>query len=167
MAALLFLYVLARSAYGFFIGAPILYTPKKALRDGLAFCRVKAGDRFYDLGAGSGRSMVIAAKEFGAVPVGFEMSPVFYFLTKLNLFRAGVRDYELRMDNFYRQPLGGADCVFCFLTPKAMRRLAPKLAAELTSGTKIISYGFQLPDRAPDQVINNGYPGNLFCYSVR
>ncbi|MDR3583130.1 MAG: hypothetical protein P4L62_02110 [Candidatus Pacebacteria bacterium] len=163
---MLLLFVLARTAYAFFIGAPILYTPKKAIRDGLNFCGVKAGDKFYDLGAGSGRSMVIAAKEFGAVPTGFELSPIFFALTKLNLIFSGVRSYDLRMDNFYAQSLDEADCVFCFLTPKAMKKLAPKFAAELTSGAKIISYGFQLPDRQPDKIINNGYPGNVFCYTV-
>jgi hypothetical protein len=38
--ALVCFFILARTAYVFFIGAPILYTPKKALRDGLNFCEV-------------------------------------------------------------------------------------------------------------------------------
>lgn len=166
LVAFFLVYVLVRTAYAFFIGAPILFMPRKALRDGLAWGGVKAGDKFFDLGAGSGRAMVLAAKEFGIRPVGFELSPIFFLLAKVNLFFSGVKDYDLRMDNFYRAPLGQADCVFCFLTPKAMSKLAPKFAAELAPGTKIISYGFRLPDRAPDKIIRNGYPGNLFCYSV-
>ncbi|MDR3559413.1 MAG: hypothetical protein P4L58_03365 [Candidatus Pacebacteria bacterium] len=38
--------------------------------------------------------------------------------------------------------------------------------AELSAGAKIISYGFRLPDRQPDKIINSGYPGNVFCYTV-
>lgn len=48
---------------GFVIGAPILFSPKKAIEEALREVGAKEGEKFYDLGSGTGRTMIIAAKK--------------------------------------------------------------------------------------------------------
>jgi predicted RNA methylase len=165
ITAILFLIVVAsRTIYGFVIGAPILFSPKKAVIEALTECQVKPGENFYDLGSGTGRSMLIAAKKFNLNIYGFELSPPLALIAKCNLWLHGIRKSTIYLKNFYLEDLNNADIVFCFLTPKAMLKLREKFEKELKPGTKIISYAFSIPDWIPEKVIVNGSPGKIFCY---
>lgn len=150
--------------YASFIGAPILASPKKAIRESLKNCQIKPGEKLYELGAGTGRAMVIASNEFGARTIGFEMSPLFLLIAKINLFLHNARKARIVLANFYNQNLSDADVVFCFLTPKAMKRLKPKFEKELKRGTRVISYAFSIKGWEEEKIINNGYPGKIFIY---
>ncbi len=157
----------ARSIYGFVIGAPILFSPKKATEDALLECQAKPGEIFYDLGSGTGRTMLVAAKKFGLHVCGFELSPPIAFVAKCNLWLHGVRKSNIYSKNFYHADLSGADIIFCFLTPKAMLRLKSKFERELSTGTRIISYAFSIPGWKPEKVIRNGTPGKVFYYIIK
>ncbi len=156
----------ARSIYGFVIGAPILFSPKKATEDALIECGAKPGESFCDLGSGTGRSMLVAAKKFNLRVSGFELSPPIALVAKCNLWLHGIKKSKVYSKNFYHENLSGADIIFCFLTPKAMARLKNKFEKELKPGTKIISYAFQIPGWKPEKVIANGNPGKTFCYTI-
>ena len=152
--------------YAFYIGAPILLVPKSSIRRAMKACDAKKNQKFYDLGCGTGRTILIAAKEFSLKPVGFELSPIMFLITKINLFLTGTVA-SVRLKNVYNADLADADIVFCFLTPKAMQKLAPKFANELKSGTKIISYCFSLPDWQPIKIIDTNNPGKVFIYEKK
>src|SRR5258708_21507151 len=66
--------------------APFFPTPAGAVRDALRAANLRAGETFYDLGAGTGKALLIAEREFGAKAVGFEISILFYLIAKINLF---------------------------------------------------------------------------------
>lgn len=87
--------------YGFFGAAPIFYSPTKAIKEALEFVKPVAGEKFYDLGMGNGRALAIAANKFKLDVFGFEMSPVVYWLAKINLFFRGVKPANLKLCNFY------------------------------------------------------------------
>ncbi len=168
MISLLFIVVIIfalviPTMYAFYVGAPILFTPKSSMRRALEFCQVAKGGSFYELGCGTGRNVVVAAKEFDLNPVGFELSPILFLITKVNLFLSRI-DADIRLENIYKADLTKVDIVFCFLTPKAMRKLAPKFVSELKSGTKIISYCFSLPGWEPIGTIDTDNPGKVFIY---
>jgi SAM-dependent methyltransferase len=152
------------SIYSFYIGAPILFSPKKATEESLRICQTKPGEKFYDLGAGTGRSMLIASKKFELDTYGFELSPAFAFIAKYNLWINNAKNSTIYLKNFYNANLNDADIIFCFLTPKAMLRLKNKFKTELRPGTRIISYAFNIPGWSPEKVINNSYPGKIFYY---
>jgi len=154
----------AISYYSFFIGAPYVATPKKAIREIFALAQIKPGQKLYDLGAGDGKALIIAQKEFGAKAIGFELSPIVYTIARLNLLFHGAK-VRLYCKNFYKQNLSDADIVFCFLSIPAMARLKPKFEEELRPGTKIISYSFSIHGWEPKKVIE-GYPGKVFLYEV-
>jgi SAM-dependent methyltransferase len=151
--------------YSFFIGAPYFKTPKKAIREIFGLAQIKPGQKLYDLGAGDGKALIIAEKEFGAKAVGFELAPIIYAMARLNLFFHGIKKVRLYCKNFYNQDLSDADIVFCFLSIHAMARLEPKFKKELRPGAKIISYSFSLHGWTPKKVIE-GYPGKVFLYEV-
>jgi len=87
------------SIYAFLIGAPIVFSPKKALRQALKYIDLEPGMKFYDLGAGTGRAMIIARKEFGYQVAGYELSPPLFVLAKINLFFHGIGN-RLMMEIF-------------------------------------------------------------------
>src|SRR4051812_8677959 len=66
--------------------APFFPTPAKAIREALRAARLERGQLFYDLGAGTGKALLIAEREFGANAKGFEISVLFYLIGKINLF---------------------------------------------------------------------------------
>ncbi len=152
------------SIYSFYIGAPILFSPKKATMKSLQICQAKPNEKFYDLGAGTGRTMLIAYKKFGLNTYGFELSPALAFMAKYNLWINGVKNSTIYLKNFYNANLSDADIIFCFLTPKAMLRLKNKFEKELKTGTRIISYAFNIPDWTPEKIIINSYPGKIYYY---
>jgi hypothetical protein len=157
---------IAITVYSFAVGAPIFFTPKRAIRNALKYCNSKPNSKFYDLGAGNGRAMIIAGKEFGLKPYGFELSPIFYLVTKINIYFFGNKNSRIFCQNFYNRSLKDADIVFCFLKPSVMEKLKIKFKKELKPGTKIISYSFSIPDWKPEKTIRNGYPGNIYIYTL-
>ena len=149
--------------YAFCIGAPILFTPKISIRKTLEYCKIKKGGVFYDLGSGTGRNLIIASREFGLKSVGFELSPILFLISKINLFLHRV-EADVWIKNFYHSDLSEADIIFCFLSSKAMKKLSSKFEKELKSGTKIISYSFPISNWNPIKIINTNNPGKIFIY---
>jgi len=165
-AILIVVATLGLSFYSFFIGAPYVWTPKKALREIFAIAKIKPGDKFYDLGAGDGKTLIVTQKEFGAQALGFELSPIMYAVAKLNLFFSGDKKSKLYFRNFYKQNLSDADVIFCFLTIAAMAKLKPKLENELRPRTRVISYYFSIHGWTPKEIVTGKYPGKVFLYEI-
>ncbi len=162
----IFLVVAIVTIYASWIGAPIFLSNKQIIREALEFLKVDKETRFCDLGAGTGRMMILANKEFGAEVSGFELSPVYFLFAKLNLFLNKVKKPKLKMANFYNSNLGEVDTVFCFLGIKAMNRLEKKFKKELKPGTKIVSYSFEIKNRKPIKILSGKCPGKVFIYEV-
>ena len=59
-----------------FYGLPSKPTKPDRIRKALQLVGLKTNEVLYDLGAGDGRVLLIAAKEFGAKAVGIEVAPV-------------------------------------------------------------------------------------------
>jgi hypothetical protein len=57
----------------------------------LAYYKVKPGEKFFDLGAETGRSILIASKKFGLEVYGFELSLPVAFIAKCNLWLHGIK----------------------------------------------------------------------------
>lgn len=98
--------------------------------------------------------------------MGFELSPIFYLITLLNLKLHSVKDYRLYYKNFFNANLRKADIIFCFLMPKTMEKLKDKFIKELKSGTKIISYAFEIKDWKPYAVIKKYKKLPIYFYQT-
>jgi len=163
LGIVIFIAAMSLTIYSGVIGAPYVWTPGRAVREIFKIAGLKKGDKVYDLGAGNGRNLIIADKEFGAQALGFELSPILYLAAKINFFIRGAKRSQISWRNFYKQNLADADLIFCFLSAHAMAKLKPKFEAELRPGTKVISYAFSIHGWTPKHVLS-GYPGNVYLY---
>ncbi len=127
---------------------------------------MEQGDKFYDLGSGTGRVLIAAARRSKAEVTGIELSPIFYLITILNFRLNNIIKYELRLEDFFKSDLRKADVVFFFLTPKAIERLKNKLTKELKPGAKVISFAFHIEGWAPYRVISGGNMPSAYFYRI-
>ena len=69
--------------------SPTVYANDKAIEDSLKLAGLKRGESVVDLGCGNAKSLIIAAKKFGAKGIGVEISPYCYFLARWRVFVLG------------------------------------------------------------------------------
>jgi hypothetical protein len=146
-------------------GAPFFPTPKDTIRTALREAHLAPGEIFYDLGAGDGKALLIAEKEFGARAIGFEISTIFYCIGKINLFFHRSRARLLKQ-NLFSATLNDADVVFCFLAIRTMQKMEDKIKAELKPGARVIVYAFPLPTMTPIKTITVHGKWKRFIYII-
>jgi SAM-dependent methyltransferase len=133
-----------------FYGLPPLAARPERIRKALQLADLASGERFYDLGAGHGGVVVIAAREFGANAVGLEAGPVQCAIARVNAIRNGIHSrVRIVMGNFFRADLKDADVVYAYLTSQYAVRLQEKLERELKSGARVVTVSFDLPGWEP------------------
>jgi precorrin-6B methylase 2 len=104
----------------------------------------------YDLGAGDGRVLFMAAREFGARAVGIEVGPIQCALIWLRALATGLgSQVNVRWGNFYRATLHEADVVFVYATSTEIQKLAPHLEQQLQRGTRLVSIAADFPEWEP------------------
>jgi SAM-dependent methyltransferase len=134
-------------------GLPRTPTRRKWIRKALQLAAVQPGETVYDLGAGDGRTLVLAAREFGARTVGFEIEPVHCAAAWLRaLFGGVIKRVSIHRQDMFEADLGGADVVFFYLTPAFVERLRPKLERELRPGTRVVSISFNVEGWEPEDI---------------
>lgn len=143
--------------------APFFPTPKSAIRGALKEAELAPGKTFYDLGAGTGKALILAEKEFGARATGFEISLLFYWIAKINLW---IRrsNAKLIAKDFFNEDLRDADVVFCFLAIRTMQKMEDKIKTGLKPGARVIVYAFPLPTMTPRKIITVRGQWKIFFY---
>lgn len=141
---------------GFYImlfkGGPFIPTPLEAVHEVLKHAKIKKGDKVYDIGAGDGRFVHFAVKDYKANAVGFELDPFVFTLAKLKQWIFGWKGKMIR-GNFLNQKISDADVIICYMLPKSLARYQEKFEKELKKGTKIVSYAFHIGSLKPSKVI--------------
>lgn len=136
-----------------FYGLPWVPTREARIRRALEMAKLQPGETLYDLGAGDGRVLIMAAREFGARAVGIEIGPVQWALGWLKIWLSGNRHRaRIRGGNFFRENVAEADVVFVYLTSAQTNRLQKKLQQELRPGARVVSVAADFPDWQPSQV---------------
>lgn len=124
-----------------FVGGAWSPTPLPVARRALELAEAKPGERLYDLGAGDGRVVLLAAERFALEAVGVEVDPVKAWLIAL---RARLRrlggSVRVERSNFFEIDLSRADLVFFYLSPAAASRLRQKFEKELPPHGRVVSY---------------------------
>ena len=153
IVVLLVVVILGTFAYGGISAAPWVPVWQRDVERMSALAKIKPGEIVYDLGAGDGRIVITAAKQYGAQATGFEIAVLPFIIGYIRIQLAGVqKKARLRYRNFYNQDLSTADVIFAFLTPPAMEKLKPKFEKEIKSGCRIVSYAFAVPGWEPTTV---------------
>ena len=124
-------------------GVSTLPARRTWIKRALELARLQPGETVYDLGAGDGRALVIAAREFKAQAVGIEVEllhcVVAWFRALLNGVIARV---SIRRGNLLYADLGDADVVFLYLNPDLVEKLRPQFELHLQPGTRVVSLSF-------------------------
>ena len=118
-------------------------TPKENIKLILEEFSLPKNSIIHDLGCGDGRFLFEAEKS-GLTPTGFELS-LSPYLKCLILKKMRKSKIIAKRKNFLNEDLSQADAVFVFLVSRVMHKVADKLKADLKPGTKVISYGFEIP----------------------
>jgi cyclopropane fatty-acyl-phospholipid synthase-like methyltransferase len=110
------------------------------------------GQVLVDLGCGDGRILREAQKYYKVKAIGYEVNLLAYLKARVLSF--GIKDIEIRRQDFWSANLSNADVVFCYLFPDVMQKLSAKLRANLKPGAVIVSCNFTLPGFKPSNVLH-------------
>lgn len=143
-----FLFIL----YGLWMFLPHLYglpwvpTKKARIRKGLEMAKLQSGELLYDLGAGDGRVLFLAAEEFGARAIGIEAAWMQYLYTLGRIFLKGQQaQIRVRRENFYQANLSDADVVFAFFTSREVSKIQDHLQKEMKPGSRLVAVSADFP----------------------
>ncbi len=136
-----------------FYGPPSVPTRTDRIRKALKLANLQPNEIIYDLGAGDGRVLLIAAKEFGARAAGIEIGPIQCAVIWLRVLFSGVKGrVEIQWKDFYKANLKNADVVFAYLTSGQAKRLEAKLQKELKPSARVVTISFDFPDWQPNEL---------------
>jgi predicted RNA methylase len=138
----------------------------------LVLAQLKPGEVFFDLGAGDGRTVIMAAKEFGARAVGVELREDLAKRALSSVYEEGLQDRVTIVNgDMFNVDLSSADVVFLYLTTSANEKIKPKLEAELKPGTRVVSHDYEIVGWKPLKIENFcenpklGYPSHtIYLY---
>jgi hypothetical protein len=140
------LWILVPAIYGL----PPVPTKPERIRKALMLANLQPNDVLYDLGAGDGRVLLIAARDFGAKAVGIEIGPVQCALIWLRAVASGFGNkIQIRWANFYKADLSDAGVIFVYATSKEVVKLAPHLEKQLKKGARVVSISADFPEWEP------------------
>lgn len=152
--------------------APFVATPLPVARQMLIVAELKPGETVYDLGAGDGRVVIMAAQEFGAKAVGVELREDLARQALNRVFELGlVGRVKILQSDLFKVDVSSADVVFLYLTTSANEKVKPKLESELKQGARVVSHDYEILGWKPFKVNNFcenpklGYPSHtIYVY---
>ena len=140
----------------------------------LLMAGLKAGEVFFDLGAGDGRTVIMAVKDFGARAVGVELREDLVKKALGTVYEEGLQDrITIVNGDMFNVDLTSADVIFLYLTTSANEKVKPKLEAELKRGVRIISHDYEIAGWKALKVENFcenqqlGYPSHTIYLYVK
>jgi predicted RNA methylase len=152
--------------------APFVPSPVTVIQFMLELADLKAGEVMFDMGAGDGRTVIMAAKTFGARAVGVELREDLAKKALSTIHDNGLTDRVTIVNgDMFNVNLTSADVVFLYLTTSANEKIKPKLETELKKGVRVVSHDYEIVGWKPLKVENFcenpklGYPSHtIYLY---
>jgi predicted RNA methylase len=152
--------------------APFVPSPIVVVQHMLKVADLKAGEVLFDLGAGDGRTVIMAAKAFGARAVGVELREDLAKKALSTIYDNDLADRVTIVNgDMFDVNLTSADVVFLYLTTSANEKIRPKLDTELKKGVRVVSHDYEIVGWKPVKVENFcenpqlGYPSHtIYLY---
>jgi SAM-dependent methyltransferase len=127
-------------------------TPPAVVEAMLDVVALRDGDVLYDLGSGDGRIPIAAAKRKQVRAVGIDIDPARIKEANANARAAGVTgEVTFKQADLFTSDFSDATVVTLYLLDTLNEKLRPKLLAELTPGTRIVSHAFRMGDWEPEK----------------
>lgn len=152
--------------------APYVPSPPQVIRQMLILSELKPREVFFDLGAGDGRTVIMAAKDFGARAVGVELREDLVKKALGTVYENSLQDRVTIVNgDLFSVDLTSADVIFLYLTTSANEKVKPKLETELKAGVRVVSHDYEIIGWKPVKVENFcenqtlGYPSHtIYLY---
>ena len=152
--------------------APFVPSPTTVVEYMLKMADLKAGEVLFDMGSGDGRTVIMAAKTFGARGVGIELREDLAKKALGSIHENGLNDRVTIMnDDMFNVNLTSADVVYLYLTTSANEKIKPKLESDLKNGARVVSHDYEIIGWRPVRVENFcenpqvGYPSHtIYLY---
>ena len=126
-------------------------TPDELVTRMLQLGGVTAKDYVIDLGAGDGKIVIAAAKQFGARGHGIEYNPDMVALAQRRAQAAGVADRaRFEKADIFESDFSKADVITMYLLPGLNLKLRPTLM-KLKPGTRLVTHAFTMGGWKPDE----------------
>lgn len=145
-------YLCVNCYLAFFGVAPFVPTPFVAVHEILKEAKIKKGETVYDLGAGDGRFLHFAEKDYGAKAIGYEIDPGVFLYAKIKQVFLGWRGKIIRA-NFKKQEIKDADVIVCYMMTHSLKKLQSFFEKQIDGGTRVVSYVFEIGDLIPKKII--------------
>jgi SAM-dependent methyltransferase len=131
-------------------GLPWIPAKTKRIHRALELAALKPGEKLYDLGAGDGRVLIVAARDYDASAIGIEISPVHCLIAWLRALVMGLLPrVTIRWGNLYKSEFSDADVLFIFLTQGHALRVKDLLESQLRLGTRVVTLSSDLDGWEP------------------
>jgi predicted RNA methylase len=138
----------------------------------IELAELKPGENFFDLGAGDGRTVIMAAKTFGAKAIGVEMREDLAKRATAVIQDNNLTDRVTIINgDLFKVDLTNADVVYLYLTTSANEKIKAKMETELKTGTRIVSHDYEVTGWKPQKIENfienpqTGYPSHtIYLY---
>ena len=155
------LWILVPALYGL----PPVPTRPGRIHKALKLANLQPDEVLYDLGAGDGRVLLIAAREFGAKAVGIEVGPIqcaLIWLRDQSQTDWGIK-FELGGQISTKPICSDADVVFVYATSKEVVKLAPHLEKQMKQGARVVSISADFPEWEPQELDDRSL---IFVYEM-
>lgn len=125
--------------------APFVPSPIVVVERMLKLADLKAGEVMFDMGAGDGRTVIMAAKNFGARGVGIELREDLAKKALSGIHENGLSDRVTIVNgDMFNVNLTAADVVFLYLTTSANEKIRHKMENDLKKGVRVVSHDYEI-----------------------
>jgi SAM-dependent methyltransferase len=126
-------------------------TPQSLVERMLQMADTKPTDYVVDLGSGDGRTVITAAKKYGARALGIEYNPDMVELAKRAAEKEGVAGKAQFMKaDIFETDFSQATVLTLYLLPSLNLKLRPTIL-NMKPGTRVVSHAFTMDDWQADQ----------------
>jgi predicted RNA methylase len=133
--------------------APFVPSPAPVVEYMLKLSDLKSGEVLFDMGAGDGRTVIMAAKAFGARGVGIELREDLAKKAMGSIHENGLDDrVTIVNDDMFNVNLTAADVVYLYLTTSANEKIKPKLERDLKKGARVVSHDYEVVGWHPEKI---------------
>jgi predicted RNA methylase len=154
--------------------APFVPSPSSVIEYMLKLADLKSNEVLFDMGAGDGRTVIMAAKTFGARGVGIELREDLAKKALSNIHENGLENQVIIInDDMFNVNLTSADVVYLYLTTSANEKIKSKLEHDLKEGTRIVSHDYEIIGWHPEKIENFcenpqlGYPSHTIYLYIK
>jgi hypothetical protein len=145
-------------------GAPWAPTSLSTVDRMLRLADLGPGQTVVDLGAGDGRVVIRAARQFGAYALGVEIDPLRCAIANAIIWMLGQHDRaRVVWGDMFAHDLSQADVVTLYLLPGTNQRIQSYLCKSLRPGTRVVSHAFSVPEWTP---VFTDEQRRLFVYEI-